>query len=74
MRNYFRVVDKSNEPGIENVAAVVRALIESNPTISELRPPERQPRGGYSLLLDVPDEDVEVVLKHLRDSDLLPCI
>ncbi len=71
MRRYIRVIP---DVTIDDAVAELQSLIDANPAISEVQPPTRHPRGGFSLFLDFGDSEFEAVLQYLSKNGWRPCI
>ena len=72
--HYVRVIDESNSLDLNNLLAVLDSLSRANPKVSIRKPPEPHPRGGFSLFLNSPNSEADMVLDYLRNHGWLPCI
>ena len=73
-RRYIRVIPKETERSLNDIGETVAELIDANDRVSQIQPPTKHPRGGYSVFLDFDDAQIEPVLNYLRQNGWLPCI
>jgi hypothetical protein len=72
--HYVRVIEESSLLDFNNLLTVLDSLTRANPKVSIRKPPEPHPRGGFSLFLNSPNSEADVVLDYLRNHGWLPCI
>ncbi|MCA8920371.1 MAG: hypothetical protein KDD82_01105 [Planctomycetes bacterium] len=70
MKCYLRVIPADDAWGDDQVAAV---LAELSPEVTQTKPFERHPRGGFSLFLEFPDGKQVELATWLHERGLWCC-